>query len=233
MEILRKIKLGPRLLLLTAAFSAGAILSGLWTFRTLSEYKVTGPVYERIIQNKDLMADVLPPPQYIIESYLTVRELRSAPDSASQEQLVTRLQKLRDEYLKRHAYWSEAKLDEEVAALLLRSSHQPVVNFYRRAFQEFVPAVRSGDKELAKQLLDSMSEDFYRHVEQINVLVKVVGEKAAVNEAASVNDVKIATRILFGVLAAALLGGIALAVLIGRSITAPLATSLKVAETVA
>ena len=36
----------------------------------LSELKVGGPVYSRIVLGKDLIADILPPPEYILESYL-------------------------------------------------------------------------------------------------------------------------------------------------------------------
>jgi len=37
---------------------------------TLNKLKVNRPVYQNIIQGKDLIADILPPPEYIIESYL-------------------------------------------------------------------------------------------------------------------------------------------------------------------
>ena len=39
-------------------------------YRVVSTVKVSGPLYADIIRGKDLVADILPPPEYIIESYL-------------------------------------------------------------------------------------------------------------------------------------------------------------------
>lgn len=36
----------------------------------IHELKVGGPIYDRIVQGKDIVADVLPPPEYIVEAYL-------------------------------------------------------------------------------------------------------------------------------------------------------------------
>ena len=35
----------------------------------LSEVKVGGPLYDKIKLGNDLIADILPPPEYVIESY--------------------------------------------------------------------------------------------------------------------------------------------------------------------
>lgn len=56
-----------RLLLLVGVFVAGLAIYGLWSFRTLHTLKVNGPVYQHIAQGKDLVADILPPPNYIID----------------------------------------------------------------------------------------------------------------------------------------------------------------------
>src|SRR5919108_169668 len=48
----------------------------LWTgISALSELKVGGPVYRQIVLGKDLIADILPPPEYVIESYLETTAL--------------------------------------------------------------------------------------------------------------------------------------------------------------
>ena len=50
----------------------GMLVFGAWSFRTLGQVEVNGPIYRDIVRGKDLVADVLPPPSYIIESYLVV-----------------------------------------------------------------------------------------------------------------------------------------------------------------
>ncbi|MGA2994104.1 hypothetical protein [Bradyrhizobium sp.] len=36
----------------------------------LSQLKVGGPIYDKIKLGNDLVADILPPPEYVIEAYL-------------------------------------------------------------------------------------------------------------------------------------------------------------------
>ena len=54
----------------------------------LEEPKVNGPVYQRIVQGKDLSADVLPPPEYIIESYLVTLQMERMEDKAELAALI-------------------------------------------------------------------------------------------------------------------------------------------------
>ena len=42
---------------------------------------INGPYYAQLVQMKDVVADVLPPPAYIIETYLTVLQIIDALDS--------------------------------------------------------------------------------------------------------------------------------------------------------
>jgi methyl-accepting chemotaxis protein len=39
---------------------------------------VNGPVYQEIVYGKDLIADILPPPLYIVESYMLANEINRA-----------------------------------------------------------------------------------------------------------------------------------------------------------
>jgi len=98
---------------LLSTFFIGFAIFGAVAFNTLRSLKVGGPLYDHIVQNKDLVADVLPPPEYIIESYLVTLQLAQAgPDQRAP--LVERLKALRDEYETRHRYWTTAGLDPEL-----------------------------------------------------------------------------------------------------------------------
>ena len=80
--MLRYIRLARRLHLLIALFAFGFLAYGVWSFKTLQEVKVGGPIFDRIEQNQILVADILPPPFYIIESYLVCLQL-------SQEKMIS------------------------------------------------------------------------------------------------------------------------------------------------
>ena len=46
---------------------------------TVSQVRVHGPAYKRITATKDLIADILPPPAFIIEAYLLAHEQLEEP----------------------------------------------------------------------------------------------------------------------------------------------------------
>ena len=60
---------------LVLAVVVGFGVVGAITYSTVDRIKVNGPLYNQIVTGKDLVADVLPPPEYIIESYLTTLQL--------------------------------------------------------------------------------------------------------------------------------------------------------------
>ena len=57
------------------------------SFYSLNTVKINGDMYKRIVQGKDLIADILPPPEYIIESYLTALQMLGTTDAASLNRL--------------------------------------------------------------------------------------------------------------------------------------------------
>ena len=72
---IHRLKLKHRFLILLTTFFIGFTVYGAVSFHTLNALKVNGPLYQDIVQNKDLVADVLPPPEYIIESYLVTLQM--------------------------------------------------------------------------------------------------------------------------------------------------------------
>jgi hypothetical protein len=55
-----------------------------WKFNQL---QVNGPVYKAVVEGKDIIADILPPPKYIIESYLTTLQLMLATSQEERDAL--------------------------------------------------------------------------------------------------------------------------------------------------
>ena len=61
LNILKNTKIRYRLFLLVGLSIVGFIGFGIFSYSTLNTLKVNGPLYKRIVQGKDLIADVLPP----------------------------------------------------------------------------------------------------------------------------------------------------------------------------
>jgi methyl-accepting chemotaxis protein len=105
-----RMKLSQRLVALLSILMLSFAIYGAWSFKVLSHLKVNGPVYQRIVQGKDLIADILPPLEYIIESYLVSLQLMAAPP-AQRAALVDNFKSLKKDYDIRHDFWAKEDLD--------------------------------------------------------------------------------------------------------------------------
>src|ERR1700761_7629160 len=90
-------------------------LAGLGTFFVLAinEVKVSGPIYAAIAREMDLRSDILPPPEFIVETHLTVLQIEKAlrSDPSQIAPLVKNLDGLKHDYDDRQAYWKDALPD--------------------------------------------------------------------------------------------------------------------------
>ncbi len=233
MNILRRLKLSPRLALLIAIFSIGFIVYGIWSFKTINELKVGGPVYRQILQGKDLIADILPPPKYILESYLVTFELSTTTNKSEQEKLINQLEQLKATYNERHDFWKTEILTPEIADGMLSKTYEPAMRFYDTAFNELIPAVKIQDSALIDAAMAKLKIAYVGHREEINKLVTITNTRSENIESSSATRIKSATILLLVILVSSLGLGITGAVLITRSITRPLNDAVQVATTVA
>lgn len=172
-----------KLVLLFVLFSAGMVLYALFSFKTINEVKITGATYNTIIRNKDLVADILPPPSYIIESYLTVYQLSAAENVFKRNELESYFHELEKEYMTRHAFWEKELPEGETRTDMLSGAYDPAVEFYHIADTEFIPAINSGDHKKAEELLRGPLEDSYRkHRLYINRIVSQANTQSTIIE---------------------------------------------------
>src|SRR6202008_765987 len=95
--------------LVTAASLAAVVFTGIYA---LGEVKVGGPLYDKIKLGNALVADILPPPEYVIESYLEATLALNSPSEVATRR--DRLAQLKKEYDERREYWSKSDLDPAI-----------------------------------------------------------------------------------------------------------------------
>ena len=222
MDSFRNFKLSHRFAVLIGLFALGFIGYGVWSFKTLNELKVNGPIYQRIVQGKDLIADILPPPEYIIESYLVALQLSEAGDKAEQERLIERFNKLKGEYDEWHAFWLKEELDGDLSEIFMKQAHPQAVSFYKIAFNEYLPAVKKTDKNAATQALMRMKTAYEIHRAAIDKVVALAGKRNEADEAGAKDRIHSASQLLLVILVVALGAAVAVATLILRGLLARL-----------
>ena len=207
---IHRLKLKHRFLILLSTFFIGFAVYGAVSFLTLNALKVNGPLYQDIVQNKDLVADVLPPPEYIIESYLVTLQMMAA-DGPAQGRLLERLKVLKGEYDTRHEVWAKAHLDAQLGPLLLKVAHTPAMAFYDAAFNKLVPALAAGDRAGAATVMQGMAALYEEHRKAIDEVVRLAVAGSERDEAKGARQIDTALLVMLGVLVCSLGAGLAIA----------------------
>jgi methyl-accepting chemotaxis protein len=153
------------------------------TYRTLNEVKIGGDAYAHIDQSKTLLADVLPPPCYIVESFLTAHRLG---DDIHNADLLAQIERLRKDFDDRIAYWSERATAPGARRTLTQTPVETAREFYRVLDAEFLPALRAGKDERARDVLNaSLTPIYERHRAAIEEVVKLATAEAQADEQAA------------------------------------------------
>lgn len=231
MDLLRNLRFARRLAILMGIFAGGFLLYGLWSFRTLDALRVNGPLYAEIIQGKDLIADVLPPPLYIIESFLVAQQLAASTNQVDRDQLAQRLRTLHAQQMSRVLYWQSRHLDQGLAQSL-KQANMHATAFYNEAFGQLVPAIELGDRPRAELALQTMKRLYEQHRQVIDDVVALAASRARFTEAQAAERIEYDSVLLLAILLLSLASATALAWLISRSIAQPLAQSLALAQRV-
>jgi signal transduction histidine kinase len=158
---------------------------GVIVYRTLAEIRVNGPIYHRIMQGQDLVADILPPPAYILESYLVTLQMGSAVDQGRLQYLEQRLHQLQDEFRQRHQYWRGVRLEGELADKFLRQSHQLGERFYAKAYAQLLPALRREDRAGAALALGELGVIYEQQRQVIDQVVTLARQRNLTDERAA------------------------------------------------
>ncbi|MFA6014409.1 MAG: methyl-accepting chemotaxis protein [Gallionellaceae bacterium] len=215
--MLDKFSLKQRFAVLIAAVALGNLVLGGWFYKTLAEMKVSGPIYTKIVLGKDLVADILPPPEYILESYLVTLQLaRAQPEEVNA--LADRLKVLHNDYNTRHEFWLQQTLDGNIKQTLTETAHAPAARFYELAETRFTPAALSGNHEAMSDALKPMSAAYEEHRKAIDTVVRLTNENNAQIEAAAAATLTRANWGMLAVFALALGIVIAIAMLVANSI---------------
>src|SRR5438105_12300911 len=104
----RDVKISTKMFMIVGFSIAVFAAFALYAYSTLETVKVNGPFYQRIVQGKDVVADILPPPEYIIEANLVVYQIADALETGDRGAIDGLIQKgktLREDYETRHAFW--------------------------------------------------------------------------------------------------------------------------------
>ena len=131
-------------LLLTVAVPIVLLLGvGAFAFPTFQKVKVNGPQYKKIASLSDLRADVLPPPEYMVEAQQVVGQMLNTMGRATKQAQFSdakeKLASLEHQYRDRHTYWDKTLQDGDLRKSLLVESYLAGNAYWKTLDTSFLP----------------------------------------------------------------------------------------------
>jgi methyl-accepting chemotaxis protein len=180
---------------LVTALGLGAVIAT--SVYGLSQLKVGGPLYNQIKLGNDLIADILPPPEYVIEAYLETTLVLHDPAQLSAHR--DRIAQLKKEYDERHEFWVKSDLDPTLKTKLVEKSHNEVRRFWTAIQEGLLPALSKADSAAATKSYAEITARYAAHRAIIDDIVKQTNDRNAATEVAATERVSTFTLLLWSV----------------------------------
>ncbi len=140
--------------MLKKTFAAGAAGLGLLMLIMLvggalavQSIRIGGQAYDAIVRDKDLVADILPPPAYVIEANLVISQAMLDPAQVGTHR--AKLADLHRQYTARMRHWAGAGLPAPLAGVLGERIDPAAQVFWTTVERDLLPALERGDRAAA------------------------------------------------------------------------------------
>ncbi|MBX5039350.1 HAMP domain-containing protein [Rhizobium lentis] len=151
------------------AVSTGLFMSIGLQQSALERLKVNGPVYEQVVYGKDLIADILPPPLFVVESYMLSFEASKFPELT--ETNLAKIANLKTAYDDRRAYWKSTRLPQALKDELENDVLTKGDAFWGVMNREIIPALKAKDQDKAHGAIEQLRGAFHAHQDAVEKLV--------------------------------------------------------------
>lgn len=156
------------------AMMAILLAGGLLAAWRLDRIRMGGEMPVRQQLNADLIADILPPPEYIIEPYLEATLIARNPDRVGPH--AERLAELHKQYDERNRFWQTAHVGEDLRGQLLEQAHPAAQKFWTEIENGLLPAAQKGDRAAIETSYAKLSALYTTHRAAIDKLVAMAND---------------------------------------------------------
>lgn len=148
--------------------------------------KFDGPLNELLLESKDFIADILPPPGFILESNLLAVSCLQEEFGDRRDLMLAAFRDRKADYLASHKRWSyelelhrtdHSSKSSVVGALepFVKDSHHLVMQYFVVIEEEFIPAIEASDNKVARQIFFNKLQPIF---EQHQSIIKLCVDEA-------------------------------------------------------
>jgi methyl-accepting chemotaxis protein len=207
------------------------IVAALLCAYAINTIRFGGEMHRANQQLHEFTADVLPPPGYLIESYLEANLI--ARDPASVDAHAGRLATLRREFETRARHWAQSDVDQGLRAGFARTASEDGKAFWKVVDEALIPTAKAGDRAAIDRAMGDLGGVYAVHRKRIDALVAAAGTRQTELAGQATTTITLTAAML--VLAALMIGGgvAAAVVLLRRRVIDPLTETAEVMELMA
>lgn len=246
--MLRHLRIRSKLFVVVAIPVIVLVLSGLLAYTSIQAIKINGPTYEKIKVQDDLIADILPPPEFAVEAYATALQLLfeaqqlqagnvTDADVGHRARAAAKLAATELAFEERHTYWTKVLSGSSAGNgmqpsrdLLDNEVYQTGKTFFAIVDNEFLPAITVGDLTKADEVRDlRLAPSFEAHQAAVEKLVTVAEARSVALEAGAKRSIRNRLLGLLATLVGAIAACVILGTIISRTISRPIAKMTELA----
>jgi methyl-accepting chemotaxis protein WspA len=163
-------------------------------------YEVNGPLYNRLLTRKSVMAEYDPAALALVQPKLTIAHLLLAKGPDEVRGYTEQFRKEESRFRGRQAYWRKELFEGPTKQELETGVYPPAEEFFRLANSEFLPLMAKGDREAASQLVVGKMRPLYlQHMAAIDQAIRVGNEQTAAEESEIAREVKTGKLLLLAI----------------------------------
>jgi twitching motility protein PilJ len=141
----------------------GLLLFTVLAFYALQQVRVNGPMFNHIMANEDLRADMLPPPLFVVEPYAHASEMYLAlvaGDAKRVQERITEFEKYKKEFDTSVTKWDATNRVPQELLGKYKSLAISGKNFFNIYQTQFLPAIQSGSAATAITALNELEKAY-------------------------------------------------------------------------
>lgn len=193
------------------------VILALWA--AFSRYSIGRLTTGGLVADKDLIADILPPPNYLIESYLISLQLADETNRGDIAALEAASKQLREAYDQRSAYW-HTQLAPGPMRDAFAAAEKCAREFLELRDTQLLPLVHASNYAEAHAIaVGPLTAKYRAHRTAIDRLVELTTKQAAVDQAATSSLIALNARLAVLIPLVAAIGLAAYGIYVTRDIT--------------
>ena len=151
--MLSKTSIRQRLLLLVLIPVLATIAADWVVLRQLHTVKVGGAMFQDISQHNEFLADILPPPLFLVEYYANAMRLTTESKPALRDKITQHLASLAQDYDKRLEHWKDKSINDDVKKLVLQNAARSGNELIKLVEQTVIPLANKDDLAGAQRVM--------------------------------------------------------------------------------